>query len=61
MKKLSVEIIIREVFWAVTGALVLFVILEVIKPFSVLSYFNLNYLVILWIITALAVIFRRTN
>lgn len=50
MKNGKMTIIISELFYALSGALILFVALEIIKPLAVLSYFNLNYLVLLWLV-----------
>jgi len=52
MKRGKMTIIISELFSALSGALVLFIALEIIKPLAVLSYFNLNYLVLLWLVVS---------
>ncbi|MCX6797806.1 MAG: hypothetical protein NTX66_01120 [Candidatus Falkowbacteria bacterium] len=46
-------IILREIFYFSSLTLLLFIILEIIFPYIVLAYFNLNYLVALVIISGL--------
>lgn len=43
--------ILREVFYFLTAVILLLVVAEVIWPNSVLVYINLNYVVIIWILT----------
>jgi len=52
MKSSKFAIIIQEVFYVFSGALLLFATLEIIFPRLVINYFNINYLVILWLISA---------
>ncbi|HNX11018.1 MAG TPA: hypothetical protein PKI61_02655 [bacterium] len=59
MKNNLLNTISCELFYALTGAIILFIVLEIIKPLSVLTYFNLNYLVVLWIISAALFIFSK--
>jgi hypothetical protein len=44
------RLITEELFYALTAALLVFGILEFIKPRLVLAYFNLNYLLLAWLI-----------
>ncbi len=46
--KISIQQVIQEIFYVLTGALVIFGLLELIWPRSVMSYINLNWLLILW-------------
>ncbi len=46
--KISIQQVIQEIFYVLTGALVIFGLLELIWPRSVISYINLNWLLILW-------------
>lgn len=46
--KISIQQVIQEIFYVLTGALVIFGLLELIWSRSVISYINLNWLLILW-------------
>jgi hypothetical protein len=46
----KVKIIVEEIFFALTVSLVVFGILELIKPRIVLAYLDLNYLLLAWLI-----------
>jgi hypothetical protein len=59
MKNLKALIILQEIFYSLTGALVIFILLEILRPRLVLNYFNLNYLVVLWIVAAGLVIYKN--
>jgi len=59
MKKTNIYTWLLEIFYALTGAIGLLVVLEVIKPLSVLTYFNLNYLMLLWIVDLIAIIILK--
>ncbi len=45
--------IVVEFFYVSTAALAIFSALETIKPRSVLNYFNLNILLIIWLLNAI--------
>ena len=51
-------IIYQEIFYFLSSALIIAVILEIIWPRMVLAYFNLNYLLILWLMSALILLFN---
>lgn len=59
MKNSRGYLILTEIFYALTGALVIFTALEIFQPRLVLNYFNINYLVVLWLIAGAWIIFRR--
>ena len=46
-------IIFRELFYFLSATLLTVVGLEIIWPHLVLAYFNLNYLIILWLVAGL--------
>lgn len=48
--KAKIPIIIREIFYFFSILLAVFIILEIIWPNIILAYFNLNYLLVLWLI-----------
>lgn len=43
--------IINEVFYFLGFTLALFILAEIIWPNSILSYLNLNYVFVLWVIS----------
>jgi hypothetical protein len=45
--------ITEETFYTLTGALVVFVLLEIIWPGIVLAYININWVLILWLINGM--------
>lgn len=50
---------IKELFYVLTGAVVLFGVLELVWPGVVLSYFNLNWLLIFWLIIGIVLLVIR--
>ncbi|NCO79707.1 hypothetical protein CO116_00360 [Candidatus Falkowbacteria bacterium CG_4_9_14_3_um_filter_38_19] len=50
------RIIFKELFYTLTGALILFVILETAWPGVVLAYFNINWLLIFWLIAGILIL-----
>jgi hypothetical protein len=53
------RLITRELFYFFSVLTGVFVFLEIIWPNIILAYFNLNYLVILWLITGLAMLIKK--
>ncbi len=45
-----------EIFYALTGAIVIFSMMEIIRPNIVLAYFNLNWLLIFWLIVGIFIL-----
>lgn len=52
-------LIIRELFYFFTILSVIFIVLEIIWPNIILAYFNLNYLIILWLIAGLLMLIKK--
>jgi len=48
----------REIFYVLNGAIVIFLLMEIIKPRIVLAYFNINYLLIIWLFLAIVLVLR---
>jgi hypothetical protein len=44
-----INIIFKELFYALSGALVVFVAMEIFWPGIVLAYININYVLIFWL------------
>lgn len=59
MKK--IEIVIQELFYVLTGALVIFVLMEIVWPGLVLAYINVNWVLILWVIAGMIVLTHTHN
>jgi hypothetical protein len=55
----NLALIRREIFYFFSAALGVSVILELIWPNIILAYFNLNYLLVLWLVSALAALIRK--
>lgn len=47
---------LAELFYALTGAILIGAILEIIWPGMILAYFNLNYLLLIWLIIGIIAI-----
>lgn len=50
---MKLKIVAEEIFYFFTAALVIFFLMEIIRPRIVLAYLNLNWLLSLWLIFAL--------
>lgn len=46
-----------ELFYVLTGAMLIFACLEIFWPGMVLAYLNLNYVLIFWLITGIIILF----
>lgn len=53
------SIITRELFYFFSFALLLFIGLEIIWPNIILVYFNLNYLLVLWLVSGFLYLIKR--
>lgn len=52
-------IILKEIFYTLTGALIIFAILEIIWPGLVLAYINTNWVLIIWLIVGIVILLNR--
>lgn len=52
----NLYLIFKELFYALTGALVIFVVMEIIWPGIVLAYININYVLISWLIIGIVLL-----
>lgn len=50
------DIIISELFYVLTGAILVFGFLEFFRPKIIFAYLNLGYLVILWLVAGLSLL-----
>ena len=57
----NIKIIIRELFYVFTGALVFFGLMEMIWPRIIIAYINLNWILILWFFTGIVLLMLRNN
>ncbi|MFA6194868.1 MAG: hypothetical protein WC719_03960 [Patescibacteria group bacterium] len=53
------NLIIRELFYFFTILAAVFIVMEIIWPNIILAYFNLNYLLIIWLISGLVMLFWK--
>jgi hypothetical protein len=49
-------LILKEMFYALSGAIAIFFLMEFIKPGIVIAHLNLNLLLILWLIIGIFLI-----
>jgi hypothetical protein len=56
---MKIKIIIREIFYFLSAGLVIFWLMEIIKPRIVLAYLDLNWLFLFWLLAAIAMLFWR--
>jgi len=55
----NIQLINREFFYFFSVALIVFIGLEIIWPNVVLTYFNLNYLFLLWLVSGLILLIKK--
>lgn len=53
------QLIIREIFYFFSCLILVFIILEMIWPNIILAYLNLNYLLILWLISGTLYLLKK--
>ncbi len=54
--KTPIKIFFMEFFYALTASVVVFSFLEIFWPGMILAYFNLNYLLLLWLVSGIIII-----
>ncbi|HOZ53272.1 MAG TPA: hypothetical protein PK142_01180 [bacterium] len=52
---------VQELFYFFSIAFVLFFLLEMIWPNFVLAYFNINFLLVAWILSVFYLLFNKNN
>lgn len=50
------KIFLQELFYCLTGSLIIFSIFELIHPGLVLAYINLNWVLIFWLIIGIVIV-----
>jgi uncharacterized membrane protein len=50
--------ILNELFYVLTGALLVFVFLEIIRPGIVLAYINLNIVLLFWLVVGIIAVVK---
>jgi|GEM_PF-1125275 hypothetical protein len=58
---LRLILIILELFYVLTGGLVIFIVMELLWPGIILAYFNLNWALILWIIAGIVILYLNNG
>jgi hypothetical protein len=59
--KQNFYVIIREIFYALTFALFIFVIMELFFPNIVQAYIKLNLVLILWFLSGIMLLYAKRN
>jgi hypothetical protein len=54
---MKTKIIIQEIFYFLSAGLIIFWLMEIIKPRIVLAYLDLNWLFLLWLLATIAMLF----
>lgn len=49
---------LREIFYVLNGAVLVFALMEILKPKIILAYFNFNYLLMAWIFLGIVIVIR---
>lgn len=49
----------REIFYFISALLGVFIVLEIIWPNIILVYFNLNWLLVVWLIVGLSILVKK--
>jgi len=57
----KIIIIIEELFYTLTAALLIFVALEMFKARLILNYLNLNILLIVWLVNAIILLLIKSK
>ncbi|MBI4812009.1 hypothetical protein HY798_00955 [Candidatus Falkowbacteria bacterium] len=60
-KFLNLPSIFRELFYVLSGALLIFSILEIVWPGIVLAYVNINWVLIFWLIIGIVLLVTPFN
>jgi len=50
------KIFLQELFYALTGALAIFSIFELLRPGLVLAYININWVLIFWLLIGIVTV-----
>jgi len=55
----NILLIIGEIFYFFSALLLVSIVLEMIFPNIILAYFNLNYLILIWLINGLVLLIKK--
>ena len=53
------NIFFKELFYMLTGALIIFCFLEIISPNLVLAYININWVLIIWFANGILILIKN--
>jgi fucose permease len=56
-----INTITKELFYVLTGALIIFIILEIVWPGVVLAYININLVLIFWLAVGIVILLTSHN
>ncbi|MEA3463990.1 MAG: hypothetical protein U9R14_02875 [Patescibacteria group bacterium] len=54
-------LILKELFYALTGALAIFIIMEIFWPGIVLAYININWVLIFWLVIGIVILITNSK
>jgi len=57
--KNNLNIISCEIFYVLTGAIIIFALMESVEPDIVLAYLDLNWLLIFWLIVGIFILINN--
>jgi hypothetical protein len=55
----TIYLIFKEIFYILSGALAVFIILELAWPGVVLAYININWVLIFWLLVGIVILSSR--
>lgn len=61
MKKFALKTILIEIFYVLSAGLLIFYLMEFTFPGIVLAYFNLNLVLILWLIVGIVLVLMKNK
>lgn len=57
----TIYLIFKEIFYMLTAALAVFVILELVWPGVILAYININWVLIFWLFVGIVILTSSHN
>lgn len=57
--KTTYHLFLKEIYYAITVSLIVFVVFELLRPGIVISYINLNYWLIGWFISGILIVYSK--
>lgn len=61
LKKCMTKKVIEEILRVLTGAIVIFILMEIVWPGIVLAYININWVLIFWLLNVILLLFIKNK